>query len=82
MVEFLQLVLLLLAIAVSLATARSGHDARPSGLVALVRRFAAKQGLVVAAIGCTSFLGCLGVAAYLHEPVPRIPDEFRRMASL
>jgi len=76
MVEFLQLVLLLLAIAVSLATARSGHDARPSGLVALVRRFAAKQGLVVAAIGCATFVGCLGVAAYLHEPVPRIPDEF------
>ncbi len=76
MVEFLQLVLLLLAIAVSLASARSGHDARPSGLVALVRRFAAKQGLVVAAIGCATFLGCLSVAAYLHEPVPRIPDEF------
>lgn len=76
MVEFLQLILLLLAIALALATARSGHDIQPSPLVGLVRRFSAKQGLVVASIGLSSFLGCLGVACFLHEPVPRVPDEF------
>jgi len=76
MVEFLQLILLLVAVALSLAMARSGDDIQSSSFVLLVRRFAAKQGLVVAAIGCASFLGCLAVACFLHEPVPRVPDEF------
>jgi hypothetical protein len=76
MVEFLQLILLLLVMALSLAAARFGHDIQSSPFVAQVRRFAAKQGLAVAAIGCASFLGCLAMGFFLHEPVPRVPDEF------
>jgi len=76
MVELLQLILLLLAVALSLATAKSGLDIQSSPFVVPVHRFAAKQGLAVAAIGCASFLGCLAVACFLHEPVPRVPDEF------
>ncbi|HXM97606.1 MAG TPA: hypothetical protein VN982_03955 [Candidatus Dormibacteraeota bacterium] len=74
MVEFLQLVLLLLAIGMSLALGAKFKQSVQ--LVALVRRFASRQGPVVTTIGLSSFLGCLGTACYLHEPVPRVPDEF------
>jgi hypothetical protein len=79
MAEFLQLILLLPTIALSLAMVRSGHDIQSFPFLAQVRRFAGKQGLVVAAIGLSSFLGCLGVACFLHEPVPRVPDEFNNL---
>jgi len=75
MVEFLQLILLLGVLALTLATGRSKAN-DTSALTARLRRFAAKQGLVVVLVGCSAFAGCVAVASLLHEPVPRIHDEF------
>lgn len=75
MVEFLQLILLLAGIVLSSTTGWSATEETPA-LTIRLRRFAAKQGLVVASIGCITFVGCLSVAGFLHEPIPRIHDEF------
>jgi hypothetical protein len=75
MVESLQLLLLLMVFALSITTGEMLADTT-SVLILRTRRFAARQRLAVFVIGCASFLGCLGVASLLHEPVPRIHDEF------
>ncbi|MGC1617887.1 MAG: hypothetical protein WA765_05310 [Candidatus Acidiferrum sp.] len=41
-----------------------------------VSRFSTSQTLTLAVMGIVVFLGCLAVASFLHEPVPRIHDEF------
>jgi hypothetical protein len=75
MVEFSEVILLLVGFLIFSAT---GWFTRPQTtlLAVRLRRFGAKLGLVPVAIGCISFLGCLSVSAFLHEPVPRIHDEF------
>ena len=73
MVEFLQLFLLVLAIALSLAGLGFHEDSK---IVSRVRHATAREHLVVIGIACASFLGCLAVAGILHEPIPHTPDEF------
>ena len=73
MVELFQLLLLILVNGLSLSGI--GFTER-SGLVGWIRQVAGKQRLVVIAVGCTTFLGCMAVAGVLHEPVPRVHDEF------
>jgi len=75
MVEILQLILLLVGIALSTATAWSYTEVM-TALAGHVRRLATMQGSAVVVIGFLSMLGCIGVASLLHEPVPRIHDEF------
>jgi hypothetical protein len=45
-------------------------------LGATIRLVAAKPRVLFAAILCVTFLGALSVAALLHEPIPRVHDEF------
>lgn len=45
-------------------------------LVDRSRKIAARCSLVVTMVGGIAFLGCLAVAGLLHDPVPRINDEF------
>ena len=73
MAEIFQLFLLVAAITLSLL--RVGF-AGNSGLSSWVQRIAGKSLLSVAAIAGMTFLGCLAVAGLLHEPVPRVQDEF------
>jgi hypothetical protein len=73
MVEFFQFLFLALALLASLAGVGSDEDWLP---IAWLRRIAARQHLVVFAVGCVAFMGCIAVAGVLHEPVPRIDDEF------
>jgi hypothetical protein len=75
MVEKIQFIMLGIVILLSLAVVRSQPD-ETSGLVLLIQKFAARQGLVVSVIGSATLLGCLAVASCLHEPIPRIHDEF------
>jgi hypothetical protein len=78
MIESLQLALVLLAIILSLAdVVQLGRkERRKAGHSEWIRRLAARQGLVIAALGCATFLGCLLVAGLFYEPVPRVQDEF------
>ena len=41
-----------------------------------VRTLSSKQSLVLVSIGGGTLVGCLLVAVFLHEPVPRVHDEF------
>jgi hypothetical protein len=75
MVESLQLILLTSAILLSVTIGGLQTD-KTSSLILHTLRFAARERLLVSVIGCATFLGCLGVASFLHEPVPRIHDEF------
>jgi hypothetical protein len=75
MVELIQLGLLLAAFALTFTTALS-HCDETFSLSARLHGFAKQQTLVVAVIASVVFLGCVSVAAFLHEPVPRIHDEF------
>ena len=73
MVELFELLLL----GISLAFGLGGFGlTERSRLIAWSRKIAAPPRLVVAAICCTAFFGCLTFAGLLHEPVPRINDEF------
>jgi hypothetical protein len=72
MVEFLQLLLLVLAIILSLA----GVGFQKARILSLTRGAVAKPNLSIAALGCAAFLGCFAIACLVHEPVPRIHDEF------
>jgi hypothetical protein len=73
MVELLQFLFLALALLASLAGIGSDEDWVP---IAWLRRMAAKQHLAAYGVGAITLLGCLAVAGVLHEPVPRIDDEF------
>jgi hypothetical protein len=75
MVELLQLSLLFAATVPAFQPGHSIlHDT--SRFISRLRGFATRQILAVATIGFVVILGCLGVAFFLHEPVPRIHDEF------
>jgi len=41
--------------------------------------FAVKPPVVVPVVGMVTFLGCIAVAGFLHEPIPSIHDEFSYM---
>jgi hypothetical protein len=73
MVEFFQLLLLIIAVLLSFSGLRFREDSR---LMLRVRQLAAKGHSVVSLVGVATFLGCLAVAGLLHKPVPRIHDEF------
>lgn len=73
MVEFFQVLLLILGGALSVSGIRFRGD---SNLMLWVRQIAAMRRSAVALVGLATFLGCLAVACALHEPVPRIHDEF------
>jgi len=73
MIEFFQFLILLIAVAGCLFGIRIAES---SLFLAWIRRFSEKRSFTVRSIGCLTLLGCFGVAAILHEPVPRIHDEF------
>jgi hypothetical protein len=74
MMTALQVSLLILAAVVSLADVPGfKRDPEPGGWI---RAIAVKRSLVIAVLACATFLGCLGVADVLREPVPRVQDEF------
>src|SRR5437899_963793 len=73
MVEFFQFLLVALAIALPLLGVGTAEDPR---LFGRIQQIAAKRRLVISAIGCLTLLGCVAVAGLLHEPVPRVHDEF------
>jgi hypothetical protein len=72
MVEFFQFLLVVLAIAVSVYGFGIAEHSR---LAVWIQQIAVKRRLVVFAICCLTFVGC-AVAGVLHEPIPRIHDEF------
>jgi hypothetical protein len=74
MVESLQISLLVLAVFVSLADVLGLKKKTDPGN--WIRKIATRRRLVIAALVGTTFLGCLAVAGVLHEPVPRVQDEF------
>lgn len=73
MIEFLQLLLLILAVVLSFAGVHFREDSR---LARWLREAALMRLSVIIAAALAAFLGCLAVAGVLHEPVPRIHDEF------
>lgn len=73
MAEFFQFLLLAAAIVLSLLRVGFAGDSRLSSWVQWI---GGKSLLSVAAICGMTLLGCLTVAGLLHEPVPRINDEF------
>jgi hypothetical protein len=73
MVEFVQLLLLILAVMLSLSGMRFRED---SPLMVWAWQTAAMSHSVVTLVGIGTFLGCMAVAGLLHEPLPRIHDEF------
>jgi hypothetical protein len=73
MVEFFQFLLVALAAALSRFGVAIAEDSR---LFGRIQQTATKRLLVISAIGCLTLLGCIAVASLLHEPVPRIHDEF------
>jgi hypothetical protein len=73
MVESFQLLLLILIVAMSFLGPRFTETSR---LVIWIQRIATKPRSVIVAIGLGTLLGCLAIAVILHEPVPRIHDEF------
>jgi hypothetical protein len=78
MVDALQLSLLALVVVLSLAdiVRLRKKEARKTGYGGWIRQLAKRRGLVVALLACATFLGCLLVAQVIHEPIPRVPDEF------
>jgi hypothetical protein len=78
MVDPFQLALLLLVILAGLAGVawlrRKGRQ-EPAGCEG-IRRLAGKPVVTLPLLGLATFLGCLAVAEVVHEPIPRIPDEF------
>jgi hypothetical protein len=72
MVEILQITLLIFVILFSI----SFVNFRERLSLTRVRFVAARQRMSLAVIVCTVLLGCFAVACILHEPVPRIHDEF------
>jgi hypothetical protein len=73
MVEFFQFLFLALAIALPILGIGITDDSR---LLGRIQPIAAKRRLVISAIACLTLLGCIAAAGLLHEPVPRIHDEF------
>lgn len=73
MTEFLQLLLLILVLTISVGGIRL---AELPGVVGWARRTATRPSVVVALVGVVTYLGCLMVANFLHEPIPRVHDEF------
>src|SRR6185437_6444797 len=73
MVETLQIVFLLFAIFFSIAGTKGIERL---SLIIWARRVAAKHRLTPLVIACVILTGCLTTAVMLHEPVPRIHDEF------
>jgi hypothetical protein len=72
-VEFFQFVLLCFVLALSFSGIGFTEHSKVTGWG---RQFSLKRRIVVISIGCGTFLGCLLAAAFLHEPVPRVHDEF------
>jgi len=72
MVEFFEVALLCLTAGLSF----SGIGFSEKSYLAWARRFSSNRPVVLIAVGGCTFLGCLVVASFLHEPVPRIHDEF------
>src|SRR5579863_4253679 len=73
MVELFQLLLVVLAIPLSLiGIGGRGHSRRAER----IRQFASRQSLAIAAVGGLTLLGGIVVAGILHEPAPRVHDEF------
>ncbi len=73
MIEFFQLVLLGLTVALSLAGIGFGPD---SVFVQRIHKGAAKLNVILLAVGVSVFLGCMIVSVILHEPTPLVHDEF------
>lgn len=73
MVESFQLFLLVLAVVLSFLGIRFRDDSR---LMLWVGKTAGMRRSVATVVGIAAFLGCLAVTGVLHEPVPRIHDEF------
>lgn len=73
MIEFFQLVLLALAVALSFAGIGFLEH---SGLVERIRRASISPPEVIFAVSLATFLGCMIVSVILHEPVPLVHDEF------
>src|SRR5712692_2643171 len=73
MIEFFQLILLALAVALSLTGIGFGQDSTFSKRICHV---ASRPHLVIFVVGAVTFLGCVIVAGALHEPVPLVHDEF------
>ncbi len=51
-------------------------ESRRAGPGQWVLKLAKRRRMALAVLGCAAFLGCLAVAGVMHEPVPRVPDEF------
>jgi len=73
MLDLNQVLLLFLEIALC----RVGISSRRSAeRFTRIRGTAATPNVVCVVVGCASFLGCIAVGVRLHEPHPRINDEF------
>jgi hypothetical protein len=73
--ELVRLILLLAAATPGVAVGpQNFDDASPS--VSRFRDFVTKLHFVMLVLGCVVFLECLVTVGFLHEPVPRIHDEF------
>src|SRR5712691_102570 len=73
MVELFQCFLLILAAVLSL----SGGGLPESCLVRTrIHGIAARKGIALTTIACITFVACIAAAVVLHEPVPRVHDEF------
>lgn len=73
MVELLQF--LAVALVTTLALARFGIAENPK-FNDKIRQIALNRRFIISTIGCLTILGCVAVAGLIHEPVPRIQDEF------
>jgi hypothetical protein len=73
MVEFFQFLLVALAAAYPLFGVGLPDNSR---LLGRIRQIAGKRRLVISTIGCLTLLGCIALAGLLHEPAPRVHDEF------
>jgi len=73
MVEILQINLLILAILLSVSVTNLRQRL---SFTVLRARFVVNHGIALSVIASAVLLGCFAVACVLHEPVPRIHDEF------
>jgi hypothetical protein len=70
--EFLQMLMLLVAVVLSLCGA-SFENSRPA---LWFQRIATKKWLTILGVAGASFCGAITVALVIHEPIPRVHDEF------
>jgi hypothetical protein len=74
MIASLQIALLALAVILSLIDVLGFKQHSEPGR--WIRQIGERRWLAISGLACATFLGCLMVAGVLHEPVPRVQDEF------